>query len=82
MNLTNFPFETDEPVVDVVLPLGIHTLKLVIEDDAGVKSPPDSVVVTIQPAPVPVIDSVEPEHFFKDTSVDARHLREKSCASC
>ena len=53
MNPTKFPFETDEPQVDVVLPVGSHVLKLVIEDDAGTQSPPDAIAVTVEPAPPP-----------------------------
>lgn len=56
MALTRFPFETDQPQVQVTLPPGRHVLQLVVEDSTGQRSAPAQVVVTIQqvqPSPTP-----------------------------
>lgn len=71
MSLTTFPFETDKPQVDVVLPLGAHVLKLVVTDDTGTESQPDAIVVNVRPAPVPTITSIMPDRVFKGATVDA-----------
>src|SRR5512143_1323532 len=53
MALTQFPFETNQPQVQVTLPVGRHVLELVVEDSAGLKSAPDTVVITVESAQVP-----------------------------
>jgi len=47
MAATKFPIDTDKPTLEVTLPVGTHTLQLVVEDSAGKISVPDSVVVTV-----------------------------------
>lgn len=47
---TRFPIETDQPVIEVTLPVGRHVLELVVEDSAGLRSAPDTVVITVQRA--------------------------------
>ncbi len=47
---TQFPFETNEPKVEVTLPVGRHVLELVVEDSAGLRSAPATVVITVQKA--------------------------------
>ena len=47
---TRFPIETDQPVIEVTLPVGRHILELVVEDSAGLRSAPDTVVITVQRA--------------------------------
>ncbi len=48
MATTNFPFETTEPKVEVTLPVGRHTLQLVVEDSAGLRSEPATVVIEVK----------------------------------
>lgn len=45
---TSFPFETSEPKVEVTLPVGRHTLQLVVEDSAGLRSVPATVVIEVK----------------------------------
>jgi len=71
MSLTKFPLETKEPTLDVVLPVGVHTLKLTVKDNAGMMSLPDRVVVTVEPVPPPVIHSITCDHAHKGETVDA-----------
>ena len=47
---TRFPIETDQPVIEVTLPVGRHVLELVVEDSAGLRSAPDTVIITVQRA--------------------------------
>ena len=47
MPLTPFPQYTDEPKLDVTLPVGAHVFKLTVIDDAGMRSQPDIVVVRV-----------------------------------
>jgi Bacterial Ig-like domain (group 2) len=47
---TKFPFETDQPEFEVTLPVGRHVLELVVEDSAGLRSAPDTVVITVKKA--------------------------------
>ncbi|HET6421537.1 MAG TPA: helix-hairpin-helix domain-containing protein [Geobacteraceae bacterium] len=46
--LTNFPFDTTEPKVQVTLPVGRHTLQLIVEDSAGLRSEPATVVIEVK----------------------------------
>lgn len=47
MATTRFPIDTDKPTLEVTLPVGTHTLRLVVEDSAGKISGPDTVVVNV-----------------------------------
>lgn len=49
---TKFPIETDKPVIEVTLPVGRHVLELVVEDSAGLRSAPDTIVITVEKAEV------------------------------
>jgi hypothetical protein len=71
MSLTKFPFETETPQVDVTLPVGVHTLTLLVEDDAGMWSAPDSVVITIERIPRPEIERIAPDHGRKGETIEA-----------
>jgi hypothetical protein len=46
---TKFPLDTDQPKLDVTLPVGTHVLKLTVFDDAGLASRSDTVVVRVKP---------------------------------
>ena len=48
--IDDFPIETEQPEIEVTLPLGRHVLELVVEDSAGLRSAPDTVVITVEPA--------------------------------
>ncbi len=50
MALTQFPLETTEPTIEVTLPVGRHVLQLIVEDNAGLRSAPATVVITVQKA--------------------------------
>lgn len=50
MALTQFPLETTEPKIEVTLPVGRHVLELIVEDSAGLRSAPTTVVITVQKA--------------------------------
>lgn len=72
MNPHKFPFETPNPVVDgVVLPVGVHVLKLVVVDDAGTMSAPDHVVIRVEPPPKPIIHDLTPDHLRKGEATNA-----------
>ena len=55
----DFPIETDQPQIEVTLPVGRHVLELVVEDSAGLQSAPSTVVITVEQAP-PVINQIQP----------------------
>ena len=70
--LSDFPLSTEEPRIDVNLPVGTHVLELVVEDSAGLRSLPDTVVITVEPAEVPSasITAIEPLSALKGTTFD------------
>lgn len=45
--IKDFPIETDQPQIDVSLPVGTHVLELIVEDSAGMKSAPSYVTITV-----------------------------------
>jgi hypothetical protein len=61
-NLKDFPIETSEPKIEVTLPPGRHTFELIVEDSAGLKSLPDTVIVVVnkQAVPPPAISAIQP----------------------
>jgi hypothetical protein len=59
MAITRFPQETDQPIFDVTLPPGRHVLELVVEDSAGLRSEPDTVVITVENI-LPEITGINP----------------------
>jgi len=52
-------FSTDQPIVQVPLPIGIHTLELIVEDDRGQKSAPAYVTITVLANKQPTIQGIE-----------------------
>ncbi|GAB6095362.1 hypothetical protein JCM14469_16140 [Desulfatiferula olefinivorans] len=72
--LDDFPFETDQPQIDVILPVGTHVLELVVEDSAGLRSLPDTVVVTVEREELPdaVITGIDPVTGYQGRTVSAR----------
>ncbi len=73
MALTQFPFETNQPIVQVTLPVGRHVLELVVEDSAGLVSAPDQVVITVQAqeAPKPTITGISATNGQQGATVAA-----------
>lgn len=55
----NTPISTDQPLIDVTitaarpLALGRHTFRLVVEDDAGNQSEPDTIVIIVRDSEKP-----------------------------
>jgi hypothetical protein len=70
--LKDFPLSTEEPRIEVNLPVGTHVLELVVEDSAGLRSLPDTVVITVEPEEIPAasITSVEPLSALRGTTFD------------
>ncbi len=56
---TRFPIETNEPTIEVDLPVGTHVLELIVEDSAGLRSEPD--IVTIVVVGIPAITDINPK---------------------
>ncbi len=80
MALTRFPVETDQPRIEVTLPVGIHTLELVVVDSAGLRSEPDTVTITVREEPLlPEISGIEPTSAVAGRTMSAvitgRNLR-------
>lgn len=72
MPATPFPFETDQPRVDVTLPVGTHVLELVVVDSAGIASEPDRVTVTVEREQVAArIDRITPSSGDQGTTLKA-----------
>lgn len=63
-----FPINTPNPQIQVVLPIGKHTLQLKVQDDAGDWSDPVTVVIDVVQKPAvgdpPQIDSLFPDTFL------------------
>ena len=70
-NIEDFPIETTNKQIEVILPLGIHVLELVVEDSAGLKSAPDAVVITVEREAVPEIVDIKPKTGRAGTVVQA-----------
>jgi hypothetical protein len=66
MAITRFPIETDQPIFDVTLPPGRHVLELVVEDSAGLRSGPDTVVITVENI-LPEITGINPDTARQST---------------
>jgi hypothetical protein len=58
-DFNDFPIETDQPQIEVTLPVGRHVLELVVEDSAGLRSAPSTVVITVEQA-APIINQIQP----------------------
>jgi len=71
-NLSDFPLSTEEPRIEVNLPVGTHVLELVVEDSAGLRSLPDTVIITVEPEEIPaaIISSIEPLSALRGTTFD------------
>jgi hypothetical protein len=71
MPLTQFPIETDQPRVDVTLPLGIHVLELRVVDSGGIVSEPDRVTIVVERAEEEArIDSIAPSSVTAGARVE------------
>ena len=71
MPLTKFPLDTDEPRIDVVLPVGTHKFKLTVVDDAGMRSQPDIIVIRVEARQPPGVTNVAPEAARQGKTVSA-----------
>ncbi len=60
-NIEDFPIETTDEQIEVILPLGRHVLELVVEDSAGLRSAPDTVVITVERKAAPEIKGINPD---------------------
>ena len=52
---TEFPLETDQPQIEVTLPVGSWELELVVVDSGGLESQPDRVTVASEVIPRPPV---------------------------
>ena len=67
MAITKFPIDTEEPRVNVTLPVGEHVLELVVEDSAGIRSEPDRVTITVEREQPPArIEGIRPSSIVPD----------------
>ena len=71
MPLTKFPLDTDEPQIDVTLPVGTHVFKLTVIDDAGLRSQPETVVIRVAARNPPDITNVAPDAARQGSTVSA-----------
>lgn len=71
--IDDFPFETDNPQIEVALPVGTHVLELVVEDSAGLRSLPDTVVITVEREEIPdaEITAIEPVSGLQGATFNA-----------
>lgn len=71
-NLTTHTVLTtiDQPVYKILLPMGVHVLRLVVEDDAHLRSEPDIVVITIKLSEI-TISHIEPPSGWRGATIDA-----------
>jgi hypothetical protein len=67
---TGFRYETTEPTAVVKLPLGVHKLRLTVVDDAGMRSEPDPVIITVERVGQPVITHVDPSRGRRGDAFD------------
>lgn len=70
MITTGFTHETTEPKTKVKLGVGVHRLTLTVEDDAGMVSDPDSVVVTVERVGLPLVSHIDPDRGRRGAVVD------------
>jgi hypothetical protein len=71
--IEDFPIETSEPKVDVTLEEGRYVFELVVEDDAGLRSTPDRVVITVTREYVdePIITGIAPVWGRQGQTIEA-----------
>jgi len=60
METTRFPIDTDQPKLDIELPVGVHVLKLTVFDDAGMASRVDTVVIRVKAEAKPDVVTIVP----------------------
>lgn len=70
MNSSRVLIETTEPKARVQLGVGEHTLTLVVVDDAGMMSAPDTVVVKVAHVGLPHISHVDPARVRRNDLAD------------
>jgi hypothetical protein len=62
--------KTDQPQCTVNLPVGVHVLRLVVEDDAHLRSEPDIVVITVELSEI-TISHIEPSAGWRGATLTA-----------
>jgi hypothetical protein len=62
--------ETDQAQAEVTLPLGVHVLRLIVEDNAYQRSEPDVVVIRVEPTAIS-ITRIDPEQGWRGATFDA-----------
>lgn len=71
MESTKFPIDTDQPTLDVTLPVGTHVLKLTVVDDAGMASRADTVVIRVRAETKPDAITIVPAAAVQGATVSA-----------
>ena len=71
MRLNEFPFETNEAKTEVTLPVGTHVLRLIVTDDAGSVSLPDTVTITVKKKGEPHITHIDPADGQRGKKIEA-----------
>ncbi len=71
MDLSTFPIDTDQPTLDVTLPVGTHVFKLTVFDDAGLASRSDTVVIRVKPEIKPDVITIVPAAGAQGSTVSA-----------
>lgn len=66
-HISELPKTTDQPVIEVTMPIGTHTLDLVVVDSDGLRSSPTTVTITVRQDP-PVLNSINPTSGIQDTT--------------
>jgi len=82
METTKFPIETDQPKLDVELPVGVHVLKLTVFDDAGMASRTDTVVIRVQAEVKPDVITIVPTAGAQGSTVSATIFGKRKWFGC
>jgi hypothetical protein len=71
--IEDFPLETNNPRIDVTLPVGTHVIELTVTDTAGLVSAPDRVTITVkrEEMPEPFISHITPRFGLRGVTLDA-----------
>jgi hypothetical protein len=62
--------ESEQPQVEITLPLGVHVLRLIVEDNAHQRSEPDMVVIRVEPTVISIA-RIDPEQGWRGATIDA-----------
>lgn len=80
MSFHKFPFDANEAKTEVTLPVGTHVLQLVVTDEAGSVSLPDTVTITVKKQEKPHLSHIDPATGQRGREIEAiifgHHLQE------